>query len=145
MNLIAIVLCLAAFGAWRRGRLKLVLTPEQAQLIRHEWWTAAKAELKVWAIFAAVVAILGSPLWPKASPATLAICVGISLLLFSRLAIWATLALTAAGYISLTVATVIGHPFCQPACVMIPAAACFVAILFRAPLGLFYAKQTVPH
>jgi hypothetical protein len=90
--LVLIALMLVIWAALKHGRLKLVLSAEESARIRAAWWAEAKRELKIWAIvFVILCAIFGDPLlrahW---NIGIYVLIVWGSLVLFSRLAIWAT-------------------------------------------------------
>ena len=94
MALLTIVIVLVALWASRTGRLKVVLTPEEARTMRERWWRTAWVELKAWVIcfafgYALAADALAREHWHWSIYALIVWC---SLLFFSRLAIWVTLA-----------------------------------------------------
>jgi hypothetical protein len=79
--------------ASRNGRLKVVLTPEEARTIRERWWRTAWVELKAWVICFAFTYGLAADTFAREHWhwSIYALIVWCSLLFFSRLAIWVTL------------------------------------------------------
>jgi hypothetical protein len=95
MALLLIIVAFMVLMAWKQGRpLKLVLTLEEARKVREQWWFTAKCELKVWAIlFVFGYVLVGNALASKHWEWYIYVFIGwCSLMLFSRLAIWATAA-----------------------------------------------------
>jgi hypothetical protein len=139
MALLTVIVLLVVAAAWRGGRpLKIVLSDEEAKAVKARWWAAARGELKLWAIcFPIGFALLWDPLaaahW---RPLVYVALAWASFLLFSRLAIWGTLAIGVLAYALLALSTVLGHPICQPIVVIGPIAACIGAILIRCVLTL---------
>jgi hypothetical protein len=92
-----IIAVLVVLWAYKSGRpMKLVLTREESKAVRAKWWAAAIVELKVWTLFAvfgyALAAdTLAREQWDWSIYVFIVWC---SLLLFSRLAIWVTIAMT---------------------------------------------------
>ena len=94
MAVLAIMIVLVVLWASRNGRLKVVLTPEEAKVIRERWWRTAWIELKAWVLcfalgYALAAGTLAREHWHWSIYALIVWC---SLLFFSRLAIWITLA-----------------------------------------------------
>jgi hypothetical protein len=94
MAVLTIMIVLVVLWASRNGRLKVVLTPEEAKVIRERWRRTAWIELKAWVLcFALGYALAADTLarehWHWSIYALIVWC---SLLFFSRLAIWITLA-----------------------------------------------------
>ena len=147
MALLIIILLLVVFTAWRDKRpLKLVLSEEEAKAVKARWWAAARGELKAWAICCGIgFALLAEPLaaahW---RPAVYVAIAYVTLLLFSRLAIRVTLGISVLAYGVDALATILGHPLCQPIVVMAPIAAVVVAIMIRALLFLFSLVPPLP-
>ena len=138
MTIIVIVVLFLIFKAHREKRpLKVVLTPEEARDVRARWWAAAKSELKCWVIcFGIGMALLGEDLanahWKTM---TYVAIVWASLILFSRLALWLTLA---CAVVALLIQTAGIHPW--PAIApFFMVSACVYAIVARAILFLFMA------
>jgi hypothetical protein len=138
MALLTIIILFVVFAAWKDRRpLKIVLTPEEARAVRARWWAAAKGELVAWAVVCGLLlALLGQDLatahWKTM---TYVAIVWASLLLFSRLAIWSTLALAIPAY--LIGATGIHIWPATTPFVMVSGCAC--AIIARAILFIFAA------
>jgi hypothetical protein len=111
-----------------------IVSEEQAAVIKLTWWRWAKLELIAWAIcFAIAYALFSETLASQhwASWSYWAI-IGASLLLFSRLAIWATFIVAALIHLAFGLA---GHP---PLVTFHVINACIFAILLRSPLFLFF-------
>jgi hypothetical protein len=111
-----------------------IVTEEQAAFIKARWWKAAKSELVAWVIcFPLVTAILFEPLasfhWP---PLVYLAIAGASLLLFSRLVIWATILSAVLAHVALGLA---GHSNIMTYYIL---DACIVVVLLRSPLSLFF-------
>ena len=112
MGLLIIIAVLVLLWAHRSGRpIKLALTPEESKAVKARWWEVALAELKVWAIFfglgyALAADTLSKKHWHWSIYAFIVWC---SLLLFSRLAIWITLAGVAALFSLASLAQVLLH------------------------------------
>jgi hypothetical protein len=94
MALLTIIIVLVVLWASRNGRLKVVLTPEEARTIRERWWRTAWVELKAWVICFAFGYALAADTFAREHWhwSIYALIVWCSLLFFSRLAIWVTLA-----------------------------------------------------
>lgn len=143
MSFLLIALAIAAWTAFRQGRpVKLVLSPEEAQAVKARWWASAKAELRVWAIaFVIGCALLGNALasahW---SPLVYLAIVWASLMLFSRLAIWITVACGILLYALVAITTTIGHPICPIMFAILPLEGCLFAIIIRCPVMLWCAS-----
>ena len=135
MGFVIIIVLLVLLWAYRAGRpMKLVLTPEEAKVIKANWWAAARAELKIWAIFFALgFAIVGHSLasahwqWPIYAMIVLA-----SLQIFSRLIIWATFGLWVVAWTLGLIAEVLGyHTLFNPLYIMVPLTGAIIAIVIR--------------
>ena len=116
MGALIIIAVLVLVWAYKTGRpLKLVLSPEESKALKAGWWKAAIAELKVWAIFFALGYALASETLAKEHWhwSIYALIVWCSLLLFSRLAIWITLAGVAALFALATLAKALLHSTIQ--------------------------------
>jgi hypothetical protein len=116
MALLTIIIVLVVLWASRNGRLKVVLTPEEAKAIRERWSRTAWVELKAWVLcFALGYALAADTLarehWHWSIYALIVWC---SLLLFSRLAIWVTLASVAVLFAVGSVAKVLLNHTIQP-------------------------------
>jgi hypothetical protein len=102
MTILVLVILFLVFKALREKRpLKIVLTPEEAKAVKARWWAVAKGELKMWAVCAGLAgALFGQDLesahW---KPMVYVILAWASLILFCRLAIWATLACAVLAYL----------------------------------------------
>ena len=94
MALLTIIIVLVVLWASRNGLLKVVLTPEEARMIRECWWRTAWVELKAWAICFAFGYALAADTFAREHWhwSIYILIVWCSLLFFSRLAIWVTLA-----------------------------------------------------
>jgi hypothetical protein len=94
MALLTIIIVLVVLWASRNGRLKVVLTPEEARTITGRWWRTAWVELKAWVICFAFGYALAADTFAREHWhwSIYALIVWCSLLFFSRLAIWVTLA-----------------------------------------------------
>ncbi len=112
MGFLIIIIVLVILWAHKSGRpMKLVLTPEEAKAVKAKWWRTAGFELKLWAgAFALGYALAGNALasehWHWSIYALIVWC---SLLLFSRLAIWITLAGVAALFALASLAKALLH------------------------------------
>jgi len=98
--LIIIFLCVVLAARYSGRPVKLVLSDEEARLVKERWWAAARAELKGWTVFFAFGCAfcwntLRESHWDWKLYAGLILG---SLLLFSRLAIWTTLAVSVLVY-----------------------------------------------
>jgi hypothetical protein len=142
MTLIVIVVLFLVFKALREKRpLKIVLTPEEAHAVRARWWASAKRELLAWAVCAGLAGALFAQDLESAhwKPMTYVAIVWGSLILFSRLAIWTTLALAVLAY--LVYAT--GIHLWPPVAPFVMASGCVYAIVARAILFIFAACRPV--
>ena len=94
MALLTIVIVLVVLWASRNGRLKVVLRPEEAKAIRERWWRTAWVELKAWVLCFAFGYALAADTFAREHWhwSIYALIIWCSLLFFSRLAIWVTLA-----------------------------------------------------
>lgn len=93
MGALIIIAVLVLVWAYKTGRpMKLVLTPEEAKAVRAKWWRMARFELKLWAgAFVLGYALAGNALVSEHWRWYVYVfIVWGSLLIFSRLAIWAT-------------------------------------------------------
>jgi len=112
MGMLIIIGVLILLWAHKSGRpIKLVLTPEESKTVKARWWKAALVELKVWAIifgagYALAAETLSKEHWHWSIYAFIVWC---SLLLFSRLAIWITLAGVAALFALASLAEALLH------------------------------------
>jgi hypothetical protein len=112
MGMLIIIGVLVLLWVHKSGRpIKLVLTPEEAKAVKAHWWKAAIVELKVWAIlfvvgYALAAETLSKEHWHWSIYAFIVWC---SLLLFSRLAIWITLAGIAGLFALASLAEVVLH------------------------------------
>jgi hypothetical protein len=144
MTIIVITVLFLVFKALRERRpLKIVLTPEEARAVRDLWWSAAKGELVAWAVVSSIgLALLGQDLeathWKTITYVTI---VWVSLILFSRLAIWLTLAAAVMGY----VASATGIHLWPAETPFVMVSACVYAIVVRAILFLFSRAGQVRH
>lgn len=154
MGFLILIILLVLLWAYKSGRpMKLVLSPEEAKAVKTRWWSAARAELKVWAIvFVLGYALAGQSLasahwhWP-----IYAMIVLWSLQLFSRLAIWGTFALCVIMWVVGSSAELLGHRLFNPLYVMVPLMGAIIAILVRfiyrcwKPTQETPVKPTSPH
>jgi hypothetical protein len=144
MALLTIIVLFLVFKALREKHpLKLILTEAEAKAIRARWWAAAKGELSAWAVcFVLGGALLGEDLveahW---KPFTYVAIVWVSLLLFSRLAIWITLAAAVLAYLG----NAIGIHFYSSVTPFAMGAAGIYAMAIRAVLFLFSASKPCRH
>jgi hypothetical protein len=144
MALLAIILLLLIFTAWRSGHpLKLVLNAEESKAVKARWWAAARGELRAWMIcFVVGFAVLWEPLsamhWSVVVYAAIAWA---SLLLFSRLAIWGTLILGVPAWCIGAAAEKLGHSICPPFYVIGPIIAAVGAMLIRCMITLCFASS----
>jgi hypothetical protein len=104
LGLIIVVVC--ALCAWKAGRpVKLFLTNQEAVYWRAHWWQCAKQEFKAWLIcFPLPYLMLVSALGQGWQPGVHLSIIGVSLLVFSRLAIWLVVGVLAAGFVSGSIA-----------------------------------------
>ena len=112
MGMLIIIGVLILLWAHKSGRpMKLVLTPEESKAVKTRWWKAAIVELKVWAIVFGIGCALAAETLSKEHWhwSIYAFIVWCSLLLFSRLAIWITLAGVAALFALASLAEVLLH------------------------------------
>lgn len=140
MTLIVIVVLFLVFKALKEKRpLKMVLTPEEACAVRARWWAAAKGELKAWIVVCGLLAALLAQDLADAhwKPIVYVVIVWASLILFSRLAIWLTLASAILAFLVQT-AGIHLWPEVTP---FFMASACIYAIVARAILFLFSALR----
>jgi hypothetical protein len=134
MTLLAIIVLLVVFKAWKDGRpLKLVLSEEEARAVKARWWTAARRELKIWAVCFVVgsalfAATLASAHW---HPVVYVAITWASLVLFSRLALWISLGVGLVALVLEVIASTLGHPMCPSWFVMGPIITCLAAIVIR--------------
>jgi hypothetical protein len=111
-----------------------IITQAEADYIKAHWWKAAKQELVAWAIcfalgWAFLAEVLGAfhlAYWQYWAIA------GASLLLFSRLAIWATFIPAVLIHVAFCLA---GHPQVVTSYVI---TACIFAVLLRSPFFLLF-------
>jgi len=102
LELLFVIVVLCGLCAWRAGRpVKLFLTQDEASYWRSYWWKCARRELKAWLIcfpllYMMLVAACNGQDW--GAGVHLAV-VGISLLAFSRLAIWLVIIVLVYGFI----------------------------------------------
>lgn len=138
MTVIAIIVLFLVFKAIRERRpLKIILTPEEAHSVSVRWWSCAKKELVTWAVIAGLaVVLLGQNLesghWKTM---TYVVITWGSLLLFSRIAIWLTLAIAILSYLLYAM----GIHLWPAAAPFSMATACVAAIIARAILFLLSA------
>lgn len=143
MGLIVIVGLVWMLWAYRTGRpLKLILSPQEAALLRAHWWQAARRELMAWIVVTGIgFAVFAQPLADmQLSRDRYFWMVWSSLLLFSRMAIWVSVIVLIAGYTIGIAAYILGHPLYSPATVMIPFAMCVIAIIIRCVFTFLYVS-----
>jgi hypothetical protein len=148
MALLTIIILLVVLWASRNGRLKVVLTPDEARTIRERWWWRAWVELKSWVLCFAFGYALAADTFARAHWhwSIYALIVWFSLLLFSRLAIWVTLAGVAVLFAVGSVAKVLlnqaiqSPPFLGPLIIAVVFAIIIRAVFF---LSLRQAGTTI--
>jgi hypothetical protein len=115
-----------------------ILTDQQANAIKRKWWFWARFELLAWALFFAFgYSLLEFPLREAHWPAWVYwAIIGCSLLLFSRLAIWATFIVATVAHGIGWAAYSAGHPLFTPVTGYFVCAS-VAAMVIRSPLGLF--------
>ena len=102
LELALVIVVISGICAWKAGRpVKLFLSDEEATYWRRHWWVCAKREFKIWLIcFPLPYLILVNTCGQNWDPRIHLSVVGISLLVFSRLAIWLVIAILASGFVS---------------------------------------------
>jgi hypothetical protein len=134
MTLLAIIVLLIVFKAWKDGRpLKLVLSEEEARAVKARWWTAARRELKIWAICFVIGSALFAATLQSANwhPGVYVALAWGSLVLFSRLAIWIGLGVGLVALVLEVITSTLGHPMWPSWFVMGPIITCLTAIVIR--------------
>ena len=138
MTIIVLMILFLVFKAMREKRpLRLVLSEEEARAVKARWWAAAKGELKAWLVVCGLLAALLAQDLADAhwKPIVYVVIVWASLILFSRLAIWLTLASAILAFLVQT-AGIHLWPAVTP---FFMVAGCIYAIIARAILFLFAA------
>ena len=134
MGFLIIIIVLVVLWAHKSGRpMKLVLKPEEAKAVRAKWWRTAGFELKLWAgAFVLGYALAGNALASEHWHWYVYIfIVWGSLLLFSRLAIWATVVWIALYFAAATFAHYLLKYDLPSLAVSVPLMGAIIAILVR--------------
>ena len=139
MGALIIIAVLVLVWAYKTGRpMKLVLTPEEAKAVRAKWWRTARFELKLWAVaFVLGYALAGNALASEHWRWYVYVfIVWGSLLIFSRLAIWATVVWLALYFAAATFAHYLLKYDMPSLAVLVPILSVTCAIIIRAVLLL---------
>ena len=146
MGFLIIIIVLVVLWAHKSGRpMKLVLTPEEAKAVKAKWWRTAGFELKLWAgAFVLGYALAGNALASEHWHWYVYVfIVWGSLLLFSRLVIWATVVWIALYFAAATFAHYLLKYDLPSLAVSVPLMGAIIAILIRFFLMFWKPEEPV--